>query len=425
MTLPCQRLALLETAVAQSFNAVVITDANVAGGGPFIVYANPAFCAMTGYSAEALIGRSPRILQGPDTDPEVIARLRLCLRESLFFEGSTVNYHADGSAYVVEWNISPVRDDTGTVRHFVSVQQDVSRRVRAEQERHLMAQALNVALDPILITDRCSIVVFANEAFQNLTGYSATEVVGQTPRVLRSGKHDAIFYARFNEALGSGRAFRTTFINKRKDGSLFHAEQSIAPLLNAEGEITHYISISHDVTERMGREQKLLKIAHSDPLTGLYNRRAGEQALERHINTAHGSGNPFSLIICDIDHFKLINDRHGHPAGDHVLKSVADILLHRIRACDIAARWGGEEFLVLVPNGSLKQAVELAERIRNGVAGLAIEETGPVTISFGVAELSAGETAEGLIQRADKALYQAKRGGRNRVERALSVNAAL
>ena len=416
MTLPCQRLALLEAAVEQSFNAVVITDANMAEGGPFIVYANQAFCAMTGYAAEALIGRSPRILQGPDTDPDVIARLRLCLSESLFFEGSTVNYNADGSAYFVEWNISPVRDDTGTVRHFVSVQQDISQRVRADQNLHMMEQALNVALDPIFITDRCSTVVFANEAFQSLTGYSATEIVGQTPRMLRSGKHEAIFYTRFNEALRSGRAFRTTVTNKRKDGSLFHTDQSIAPLLNAVGEITHYVSISHDVTKRIGREQKLLKIAHSDPLTGLYNRRACEQALEQNINTAHDSGNPFSLIICDIDHFKSINDRYGHPVGDHVLKSVADILLHRIRVSDIAARWGGEEFLVLVPNGSLKQAVELAERIRNGVA-----ETGMVTISLGVAELFAGENAESLIQRADKALYRAKRGGRNRIERAQKV----
>ncbi|EKG40126.1 sensor domain-containing diguanylate cyclase [Pseudomonas syringae] len=416
MTSSSQRLALLEAVVEQSFNAVLITDANLANGGPFIVYVNPAFCSMTGYTAEALIGASPRILQGPDTDPQVIERMRECLSESLFFEGSTVNYRADGSPYIVEWKISPVRDDAGTVCNFVSVQQNISPRIRAEREQHLLAQALNAALDPIIITDCNSTIVFANEAFQQITGYSSSEILGENPRMLSSGKHDEAFYAQFKEALKSGAPLRTTFINKRKDGSLFYAEHSISPLCNLEGAITHYVSISQDVTTRLGREQKLLEIAHSDPLTGLDNRRSAEHTLERQIPAVSMSGKPFSLIICDIDHFKAVNDRYGHPAGDSVITSVAAILKQRIRLLDVAARWGGEEFLILVPDSSLKQAAELAERIRKSVESLVIPETGSVTISLGVAELSAGESAASLIQRADKALYQAKRLGRNRVE---------
>ncbi|SDW09904.1 diguanylate cyclase with PAS/PAC sensor [Pseudomonas syringae] len=418
MTSSSQRLALLEAVVEQSFNAVLITDAEMTGGGPFIVYVNPAFCAMTGYAAEDLIGVSPRILQGPETDPQIIERMRRCLSERLFFEGSTINYRADGSPYVVEWKISPVRDEAGVVCNFVSVQQNISPRIRAEREQYLLAQALNAALDPIIITDRNSVTVFVNEAFQNITGYSATEIVGQNPGMLRSGKHDEAFYAQFNETLASGEPFRTTFINKRKDGSLFYAEHSISPLRDMEGKITHYVSISPDVTTRMGREQQLLEFAHSDPLTGLDNRRAAEHTLERLINTTRVSGRPFSLIICDIDHFKQVNDRYGHPAGDSVLKSVADILKHQVRMFDVAARWGGEEFLVLVADSSLNQAAELAERLRKGVASLELTETGSITMSLGVAELESGETAASLIQRADKALYQAKRLGRNRVERA-------
>jgi len=418
MTSPSQRLALLESVVEQSFDAVLITDADFQNGGPFIVYANPEFCAMTGYTAEELVGRSPQIFQGPATDPEVISRMRRCVQGGLFFEGSAVNYRADGSTYVVEWRISPVRDETGTVCNFASVQRNINDRTQSEREKKLLAQALNVALEPIFITDRDSTIIFANEAFLNLTGYPSAEIIGQSPRILSSGKHDEIFYAKFNKALTSGKAFRIRFINKRKDGSLFNAEHSISSLLNAAGEITHYVSISQDVTKRMGREQKLLEIAHSDPLTGLHNRRAAEQALERQINKASLSGKPLSLIICDIDHFKSINDRYGHPAGDAVLKSVAGLLLHRIRSRDIAVRWGGEEFLLLVPDSSLTQATELAERIRKGVEGLVLPNIDPVTLSLGVAELTPGETSACLIQRADSALYQAKRGGRNRVARA-------
>ncbi|MCI3944107.1 sensor domain-containing diguanylate cyclase [Pseudomonas syringae] len=424
MTSSSQRLALLEAVVEQSFNAVLITDATLTDGGPFIVYVNPAFCAMSGYTAEQLIGLSPRILQGADTDPQVIERMRQCLGESLFFEGSTVNYRADGSPYIVEWKISPVHDEAGTLCNFVSVQQNISPRIRAEREQYLLAQALNAALDPIIITDCNSLIVFANQAFQQVTGYSAVEVMGQNPRMLRSGKHDDVFYGQFKEALASGEPFRTTFINKRKDGSLFYAEHSISPLRNVEGTITHYVSISQDVTTRLGREQKLLEIAHSDTLTGLDNRRAAEHTLERMISTAWISGNSFSLIICDIDHFKQVNDRYGHPAGDAALKSVASIFKHQIRTFDVAARWGGEEFLIMVPDSSLEQAVELADRIRKGIERLEIPETGSVTLSLGVAELGPGETAASLIQRADKALYQAKRLGRNRVEAARTDNAA-
>ncbi|KPY08774.1 Sensory box/GGDEF domain-containing protein [Pseudomonas coronafaciens pv. oryzae] len=424
MTSSSQRLALLEAVVEQSFNAVLITDAKLTEGGPFIVYVNPAFCAMTGYTAEQLIGLSPKFLQGADTDPQVIARMRQCLSDKLFFEGSTVNYRADGSPYIVEWKISPVHDDAGNLCNFVSVQQNISPRVQAEREQHLLAQALNAALDPIIITDRNALIVFANEAFQQVTGYSSTEIIGQNPRMLRSGKHDELFYGQFHEALASGEPFRTTFINKRKDGSLFYAEHSISPLRNVEGTLTHYVSISQDVTTRLGREQKLLEIAHSDTLTGLDNRRSAEHTLERMISTAWITGNPFSLIICDIDHFKRVNDQHGHPAGDAALKSVASMFKHQIRTHDVAARWGGEEFLILVPDSSLKQAVELAERVRKGVEGLEIPETGSVTISLGVAALDPGETAASLIQRAEKALYQAKRLGRNRVESAKTDHTA-
>ena len=110
----CPDLAqLLHTAVAQAFNAVVITNATLEGEGPCITYCNPAFCRMTGYTEQELLGRSPRLLQGPHTDPQVLQRLRECLQQGRFFQGSTVNYRKDGSSYLVEWNISPVRDAQG------------------------------------------------------------------------------------------------------------------------------------------------------------------------------------------------------------------------------------------------------------------------------------------------------------------------
>ena len=178
------RPAVLAHAVSQSASAVLITDANVEDGGPLIVSANPAFCRMSGYRPEQLVGRSPRLLQGPLTDRALIASLREHLRQGLAFAGSTVNYAADGRAYTVEWSISPVRDAAGVIEYFVSVQSDITARIAAEQERRLLLQALDAAIDPILITGRDTRVVFVNEAFARLTGYTPEEILGQSARML-------------------------------------------------------------------------------------------------------------------------------------------------------------------------------------------------------------------------------------------------
>ncbi len=148
------QLQLFQAAVMQSWNAIVITDADLAGGCR-VQIANPAFCAMTGYTLEELRGRTLSMLQGPDTDAAVIEDLRTCLREARFFEGTATNYRKDGSSYIVRWNISPVRDDEGVLTHFISVQQDISEHVRTERENRLLARALRRHQRP-RIADGCA-----------------------------------------------------------------------------------------------------------------------------------------------------------------------------------------------------------------------------------------------------------------------------
>ena len=405
-------------AFLQATNAVLITDADLAGGGPFIVHANPAFCRMSGYRLEELVGNSPRILQGPRTDRKMLAELREHLHQGLPFSASTVNYTADGRTYTVEWSIAPVRAADGVVRHFVSVQNDITARIAGEQERRLLLQALNASLDPILITDRDTRVVFVNDAFRHLAGYAADEILGQSARMLYPSHRDPMFYRNLRTSLREGKAFRATFTYRRKDGSPFYVEQSISPVLDGAGRITHYISTGKDVSERVERERHLLEIASCDALTGLYNRLAGTRMLEALVADAQAAGKPFSVILADLDHFKHINDSRGHQAGDDALIAVGGVLQAGIRGDDLAIRWGGEEFLVLAPGCALAQAIELAGRLRAGVARAGIPAAGPVTVSLGVAQLAAGETAAVLLQRADEAMYRAKSGGRNRVEAA-------
>lgn len=409
------RSGLLRSALEQSFNSVLITDAQPGPMGPRIVYANPALCEMTGYSATELLGQTPRILQGAQTSPEVLQTLRECLQANRFFRGSTVNYRKDGRPYTVEWNISPVKDEAGVTTHYVSVQQDISAVTEARATSQLLAQALDATQDAVMIANAQGEIEFVNHGFELITGYSRVEALGQNPAMLKSGEHTEAFYGRLWAAIQSGQTFRAVFINRHKQGHLIHCEETVSPIRDAGGAVTHFVSVIRDQTARAHTEQTLREQATRDPLTDLLNRRAGEWQLERAFLAAREGLKPFCLIMADVDHFKAINDTWGHPAGDQVLQRVAAVLRTGVRATDSVVRWGGEEFLLVLPYCEQVAALLQAERLRERVADAEQGEVGRVTVSMGVAELQRGETLANLIERVDQALYQAKHAGRNQV----------
>jgi len=173
--------------------------------------------------------------------------------------------------------------------------------------------------------------------------------------------------------------------------------------------------------------EKLRDLAIRDPLTSLFNRRYLEEALELELARSRRSGSPVSLIMSDVDLFKQFNDRSGHDAGDFVLTSIAETMRTVIRKGDLACRYGGEEFVVMLPGANQHQARERADVLRKTISSLAMtfrdQSLGPVTISSGVAVFPTdADTSEALITAVDTALYAAKKSGRNRVELALSVN---
>lgn len=233
--------------------------------------------------------------------------------------------------------------------------------------------------------------------------------------MLRSGELDPSFYDALHDALSSGKDFRGTFINRRKDGSLYYAEQSIAPIRDEHGQITHYVSVSKDISDRVANEQSLLHDATHDKLTDLYNRHFGEKLLNQAHAEASAHTGLLSLLVCDIDHFKSINDRHGHLAGDRVLRDFAHILKSTVRGTDAMIRWGGEEFVVVLKGCPLPAAMDLAERIRAKLHNYQDAEVDKVTVSIGVSHLNPDETLESFFNRGDAALYDAKHQGRDRV----------
>jgi diguanylate cyclase (GGDEF)-like protein len=175
---------------------------------------------------------------------------------------------------------------------------------------------------------------------------------------------------------------------------------------------------SADLAQHLRSEENwaaLERLALTDPLTGLSNRRAGERALDREAARARRTGSPFSLALLDLDNFKDINDSQGHAVGDDVLCEVSRILMSTFRASDLAVRWGGDEFLVLLPDVTLEGAAVFAERARLLVESLSIAGVPRVSISAGIVEVEPGEDPRAAITRADARLYEAKAAGRNRV----------
>ncbi len=397
---------------------MVFTDADLANGGPHILLANPAFCELTGYTTEELTGQTFKMLQGPATDRELMRELKECLVEGRFFLGNTINYRKDGSAYAVEWNISPVYDENGEICNYVSAQRDITSRVTSERERDMLANALNHAHDAVMITDADEIIVFVNPAFEDLTGYLSTEIVGRKSDVLHCGGNPPDFLNEMRDALARGESFRETFHYRRKDGHTFFVDQSTAPLVGADCTIRHHVNIAKDVSDVVQQQRYLEELASTDRLTGLLNRHAGEAALDEAHELAVRSGRPYSVIMGDIDHFKGVNDSLGHQEGDSVLLEVARILVETKRSTDSVVRWGGEEFLVILPECSLTDASKVAERMRLETQLQTTSAPGleAVTMSLGVAQWQPGDHELGLLARADAALYRAKRRGRNRVE---------
>jgi diguanylate cyclase (GGDEF)-like protein len=175
------------------------------------------------------------------------------------------------------------------------------------------------------------------------------------------------------------------------------------------------IVVCTDITAEVDLTAAYERLAVTDRLTGLANRRGAEQVAKREIVRVRRFAAPLSFVVFDIDHFKAVNDTHGHGAGDQVLQRIARGIAAQLRETDLAARWGGEEFLVVLPNTGLEAAHCCADRIRRAVSSLVMPIGGPMTVSGGVAQLLPAEALNEVIARADAQLYRAKAAGRNRV----------
>lgn len=282
----------------------------------------------------------------------------------------------------------------------------------------LAEAALEASYDSILITDSNldhPRIVYVNPAFCDMTGWSRDEVIGRTPAILQGKETDRNVTDRLRRALEAGRDFEGRTINYRKDGRRFHIEWRTSPVKNEKGEVTHYLAIQRDVTAHVRLMRRLREQAQSDGLTELLNHKSGESELNAAIVKAQQENSPLSVALLDIDHFKIINDEHGHTMGDLVIERIGHLITQHLNRQDIGIRWGGEEFLLVLLETDLEAARMAAEAFRKLIANTRFHDEISVTGSFGVAQCRSGEDGAALFKRADDALYQAKDSGRNQV----------
>lgn len=259
-------------------------------------------------------------------------------------------------------------------------------------------------------------LVWINPAFEALSGHRAEDVVGRNCRVLQGPATDPGAVAEIGAAIAAGRGVQVRVRNYRADGTPWWNDLTLCPVSDADGQLTHYVGVQHDVTARVEAEQTVLHLAYHDPLTDLPNRALLDQALSAALDRGARTRAATAVVYIDLDDFKAVNDRLGHAAGDQLLVAVAARLRACLRPGDTVARFGGEEFAILVERPSeAGEASAVAERI---VAAFDIpfvlgERVLRATASLGVALSTPGlADAPRLLRAADRALYRAKASGK-------------
>lgn len=395
-------------AIKQSPVATAITDVNGR-----ILFVNQQFLKITGYCREELLGNTPAMIKSGLTPEYVYQQMWQTLRAGKVWCGELLNRKKNGELYWEREVITPVKNRYGETVSFVAVKEDITVKKHQESELRLLATAFETG-QATLITDAEMTIEKVNQAFTDITGYLAGEVVGKTPKIFKSGRHQPMFYCELWETLLATGHWEGEIWNRNKYGDIYPIWQSITAVYDEFGKIRNYVAVFHDISNRKRFEQELERQALQDHLTGLGNRRAFDEAIRQAIRQAEQENMAFSLIIFDIDHFKSVNDKYGHEVGDAILKQLAVTAGQCLRSTDMLSRWGGEEFTILLPHTSGKGTEVFAERLRRQVAESRFQGLS-VTISLGVTQYRARDDINSMMTRADEALYQAKRSGRNSV----------
>lgn len=289
---------------------------------------------------------------------------------------------------------------------------------KSRRTLQLAERVIESSFEGIMVTDKDVCIEFVNPAFTQLTGYTAEEVIGRSPDLLSSGRHDSEFYRRMWNSLETHGYWRGEIWNRRKTGELYLELLTITAITDDDGNTTHYAGLFTDITQNRRNEEQIRQLAYYDALTGVPNRRLLEDRLEHAIRHAHRKEMLLAVMFMDLDRFKEVNDTLGHAVGDDLLLQFTTRVKDCLREDDTLARLGGDEFIVLLPEMErLSDVFAVADRLIEAnkrpyqINGNQINVGSSIGISLYPED---GTTVQELINGADIAMYRAKRDGRNR-----------
>lgn len=383
-----------------------------------IIWANSAFENMLGYEPGELAGVPTRRFYISEKEYQSVEATYAEITEYGIGHTQHEYVRKDGSRVWLDMSGALMNKDTGeSLWTFV----DITKQKLAENELRVAAVAFE-SHESIIITDANNVILRVNRAFTDTTGYGAEEAIGDTPKILNSGRHDKVFFTEMWNTIQSKGTWSGELWNRRKSGELYPEHLTITAVKNSMGEITNYVGTATDITNSKAAAAEIENLAFYDHLTGLPNRRLLLDRLSQALLYSVRHNEDGAILFLDLDHFKTINDTLGHDIGDLLLQQVADRLSNCVREGDTVARLGGDEFVVMI-EGLSEVAAEAAtdtEEIGEKILAalnrpyLLSQKEYQVSSSIGVALFrDHKESLDELLKHADIAMYQAKKSGRN------------
>jgi diguanylate cyclase (GGDEF)-like protein/PAS domain S-box-containing protein len=380
-----------------------------------VTYCNERFASILRRGKDGIAGCEIRTLMNTAISKASIKALQ---GEVVQYDGE---YEGSGDESLwIEMTCAPFRDVNERIVGGIAIVRDISGQKKAEEMLRINAIAFETQL-AMVVTTPAFVILRVNRAFTRLTGYSVTEIIGKTPNLFSSGRHDKKFFKTIIKTLAESGNWQGEVWNRRKNGMIDAEWVSISAVTDPDGKITHFVGTLSDITENKDAMAEIHRLAYYDPLTHLPNRRLLQDRLAQELNASIRNGLHGAILFLDLDNFKALNDTRGHNAGDQLLIEVARRLRCEVRDGDVVGRLGGDEFVVLLENLSAEageaamQAKLVGEKLLS-VLALPYNLDGyefHCSTSIGIRLFREHETVDELLRHADLAMYQAKTAGRN------------
>lgn len=396
-----------------------------------VTHWNRACAVLTGVGAEQMVGarhpwqafyEAPRpvlvdLVLDSATQEELDQHYPMGIHERNLavrvLEGETYLPKLDKWLY---FTAAPIHDSQGCIVAAMESIQDITKRKQNEATLQLAASVFEHAHEGILVTDEAGLIIEVNRTFEEITGYSREEVIGQDPKLLQSGRHDVSFYISMWQAITEYGYWHGEIWNRRKSGEIYPQNASISSVRNSEGEVNYYVGLFADISPLKESQQRLERMAYYDPLTGLSNRALLADHMQLALAKAEREQRVLAICYLDLDGFKSINDHWGHSIGDELLIQVAQRFKQTLRDDDTVARLGGDEFVILFGNlESITAGEQVLERLLTMLATPFVLSTVEITVSASIGATffpNDGSDPDTLIRHADQAMYRAKQSGR-------------